>query len=215
MSEQTMEAASSAADNESRAETNIRPARPTVRALLLRDAATVIALLTLFGAGDTWRFATDLQIAHCTALLGALGIGVALGALWHEWGHWSGAMFTGASTRIIPPAGLSVFRFDFDFVNNNTRQFHWMTFGGQIAQWALVLLIAVFVPMDAANRVALLAGAFGFAVFASAIEVPVLRASSAGTPPLQALRDNIDKAVLKRCRMIGAGAAIVLFALVV
>jgi len=78
----------------------------------------------------------------------------------------------------VHPKGLSLVRFRFDFDANDSRQFHWMTLGGQIAHWLLVVLVLLAIPMDTANGVALLAGAVAFAVFASTIEAPVLRDSA-------------------------------------
>jgi hypothetical protein len=79
--------------------------------------------------------------------------------MWHEWGHFSGAIASRAKSRTVHPKGLSLVRFRFDFDVNDSRQFHLMTLGGQIAQWLLVLLVLLAIPMDAATRVALLAGA--------------------------------------------------------
>lgn len=189
------------------------PRDPSISSLFIRDVALLLGLFTFWGAGDTWALSSDLAIANLVATLGAALTGLVLGALWHEWGHFSGAIASRAKSRTVQPKGFSLVRFRFDFDANDTRQFHWMTLGGQIAHWLLVLLVLVAIPMDTANRVALLAGAVAFAVFASTIEAPVLKDSTLGVAPLQALRNNIDKAAFTRCRYIGGGAGILLFAL--
>ena len=43
--------------------------------------------------------------------------------------------------RVVPKTLLTVFRFDFDFEENDRRQFHWMSFGGWIGHWLILFVL--------------------------------------------------------------------------
>ena len=188
--------------------------KPSLGFAVLRDAALLFALLTLWGAGDAWSQTSGLVIAEFVALGNAAFIGLILGAIWHEWGHYIGAQFSGAKAEMVAPRGLSLLRFNFDFEENDRRQFHWMTYGGWIAQWGLVIVLLILIPMDSSNRVALVSAAVAFAVFANAIEIPVIMESRRGTDPQEALRMHIDQSAYVRSGIIGGVTGLFCFALI-
>lgn len=187
---------------------------PSMGFTILRDAALIFALLTLWGAGDAWSQTSGLVIAEFVALGNAAFIGLILAAIWHEWGHYLGTRFAGGKAKLMAPRGLSLLRFDFDYEENDRRQFHWMTYGGWIAQWGLVVLLLILIPMDSSNRVALVSAAVAFAVFANAIEIPVIMESRRGTDPQEALRLHVDRQAFWRCGIIGGVTGLFVFALI-
>ncbi len=188
--------------------------RPSLGFTVLRDLALFFALLTLWGAGDAWSQSTGLAIAKFVALGNAAFIGLILAALWHEWGHYLGCMFAGGKTRLMKVSGLSLLRLDFDYEENDRRQFHWMTYGGWIGMWALVIAALILVPMDSSNRVALVAAAVAFSVFAHAVEIPVIMESRRGTDPQTALAKLVDQAAFIRSGVIGGVTGLFVFALI-
>ena len=129
----------------------------------------------------------------------------------HEWGHFAGARLSGG-TAPLTPVTLPLPLFNFDFARSETRHFQAMGVGGNLAHWMVVLLIAIFLPPETAGRVALLAGALGFAVFASAVEFPVISRCHGGAAPIASLA-GIRPADLKRNGVLGAVAALLLFSI--
>ena len=187
---------------------------PNMGFTILRDLALIFALLTLWGAGDAWSQSSGLVLAGFVALGNAIFIGLALGAIFHEWGHYIGARASGGKVTLIAPRGLSIFRFMFDFEENDRRQFHWMTYGGWIAHWGIVILLALFIPLDTSNRVALISAAAAFAFFAMAIELPVIMDSMKGTDPQEALASNINRPAYIRSSVIGGVAGLFVYAFI-
>jgi hypothetical protein len=190
-------------------------ARPEDQARLslvaLRDVALAAALLSLFGGAEAWQATSELAIAGLLATLDGFGVGIALGALAHEWGHFTGARWAGGIaplrpiTRILP-------LYDYDYARNDARAFEWMSVGGNLAHAAVVLLLILALPLDTLGTAALVSGAFGFAVFSSTIELPVIRRARAGTPPLEALA-TIPRDFVRRYLPWSIGAGLLLFIL--
>jgi len=137
-------------------------------------------------------------------------VGVVLGTLAHEWGHFAGARLAGgiAPTRRI----RSLFpMFDLDLHKSDPKAFRAMSVAGNVAHWAVVLLVALALPLDSPGRLALLASSFGFAVSASTTELPIIRRAYAGASPVESFA-GLTGDKLRRDRWIGAGAGLLLFA---
>ena len=188
--------------------------RPSLGFTVLRDLALFFILLTLWGAGDAWAQTSGLVVAKFVALGNAAFIGLILAALWHEWGHYLGCFFAGGKTRLAKVRGLSLLRLDFDYEENDRRQFHWMTYGGWIGQWLIVILALLFIPMDTSNRVALVAAGVAFSVFAHAVEIPVIMESKRGTDPQEALSKLVDRQAFVRSGVIGGVTGLFVYALI-
>jgi hypothetical protein len=177
--------------------------------VVLRDVAILAAALSLFAAADAWSLLTG------TALSGALSVvdGLLVGLLWtglvHEWGHFAGARITGG-TAPLRPATAFLPLFDFDYARNTQQQFRGMSIGGNVAHWLVVLVLLLGLPLETVGQIALASGAFGFAVFASSIELPVIRHSYNGVPSLDAL-SRIPKDFVKRNGTWGLLAAALAF----
>jgi hypothetical protein len=157
-------------------------------------------VLSMWAAADTWQAVTGLALAGLLSVLTAFLAGFVLGTLVHEWGHFLGARFAGASYTIPGKPGL--FLFNFDFARNSASQFLTMSYGGQLGGALAVLLLWLAVPTDTAGRAMLVAAAGGAAVFAAAIEWPVIRAVRAGGEPGAAL-GKIDRSVLQGSALKG------------
>ncbi len=187
-----------------------RPADATpVRKLGQRDGAIALAALSLWAAADAWHATTGLQLAALLSVFDGVVVGIVLALMAHEWGHFAGARFSGG---IAPTRPLTSFFpiFALDLQRSSDRAFRAMSLGGNLGHWLVVLLLGIFVPLDAAGRIALLAGAFGFAVAASWTELPIIRRAYSGASPAESFR-GLTGRVLRRNRWIGAAAGLVLF----
>lgn len=172
----------------------------------VRDLALVLAAISLWAAADTWFAVTSLGFAAAVATLNGLLVGAYVGGQLHEWGHFAGARLSGAASPIAPVSGL-VPLFNFDMAANSDAQFQSMSIGGNLAHWTTVLALVFLVPMDTPGRVALIAGAFGFAVFASVTEFPIIRRVAFGSTSTAAL-STIRPEGLARNGLIGLAAAL-------
>lgn len=153
----------------------------------LRDVGVVAALLSLFAAAETWAMVSRLGFASLLSVVDGLLVGVATGALVHEWGHFAGARLAGGHAPLKPFRSFLPL-YDFDYAGNDARSFLWMSYGGNLAHASLVLIYLLFVHSSGrVGTAALVAGAFGFAVFSSLVELPVIQQARRGVPGLEAL----------------------------
>lgn len=185
---------------------------PKLSMLLLTDLAAVLAALTLWGAADIWYQLSGLPLAGLVLVGDAVFVGYLLNALLHEWGHYAGAVASGAQTTLLKLPGFSLFRFRFDFEQSSAGQFVWMSAGGNIAHWALVLLLFLALPLTTPGQVALLAAAFGFAVSATIFELPVLLRVRRGSDPEATLTARATRETFRRGRLFAAAGGALLFA---
>jgi hypothetical protein len=192
-----------------------QPARPAdaapISRLAQRDGAIALAALTLFAAADAWHVASGLAAAALLAVIDGVVVGVVLGTLAHEWGHFAGARLSGG---IAPTRGIRSFFpiFDLDLKQSDPAAFRAMSVAGNVAHWALVLAVWVALPLDAPGRIALLASTFGFAVSASTTEFPIIGRAFSGSSPVESFK-GLTGEKLRRDRWIGAAAGLALFAL--
>lgn len=185
---------------------------PGLAGMILRDGAVVFGALSLWAAADTWHQTTGLFIAEVVAIVDALLVGAILATLFHEWGHYAGAKASGAAVRRVAPKGLSIFRFNFQFEENDHRQFHWMTYGGHIGHWAVVIILALALPLDTLSRISLVGAAFAFVVFATVIEYNIVKDTWNGADPATRL-GKLTPSDFQQAGVIGAIAG--LFAIAV
>ena len=183
---------------------------PSLFSLLARDAAIALAALSLWAAADTWYLVSGLGFALAVSVLDAIFVGYILGALFHEWGHYTGAKFSGASAPRVKPKGTSLFRFNFDMATNTQRQFHWMSFGGWVFHWGLLLILVAVLPLDSIGRIALVSSVFGFILYATFIETGILRQTLSGSDPAETL-GQLSVRTFQQAGVVGSVAG--LFAL--
>ena len=160
---------------------------PTLFSLLSRDTAIAAAAISIWAAADTWHLVTGIWFAQAISIVNAIFVGYVLGALLHEWGHYTGAKLSSASAPRVKPKGTSLFRFNFDMAANSQRQFHWMSFGGWVFHWGLLLLLVMAIPFDSLGRIALVSSVFGFIIYATVIETGILRQTLGGSDPAETL----------------------------
>ena len=166
--------------------TRTRP-EPSMFSMMSRDIGIALIALSVWAAADTWYLLSGLWFAQLLSIGDAIFVGYVLGALFHEWGHYSGAKLSGAQAPRVKPKGISLFRFNFDMSVNDQRQFHWMSFGGWVMHWALLLLLVIAIPFDSLGRIALVSSVFGFIVYATFIETGILRQTLSGADPKETL----------------------------
>ena len=179
--------------------------------VVLRDVVLLLVALSLWAAAESWLLLSGTGFAWLLSVADGLLAGALMVGLFHEWGHFAGARLSGG-TAPLSSEKLPLPLFNFDFARSEPRHFQAMGIGGNLAHWSVVLLIAIFLPPDTAGRVALLAGALGFAVFASAVEFPVISRCQGGVSPSESLA-GIRPADLKRNGVLGAVAALLLFSI--
>ena len=183
---------------------------PTLLSLLARDTAIALAALSLWAAADTWYLVSGLGFALAISVLDAIFVGYILGALFHEWGHYTGAKLSGASAPRVKPKGTSLFRFNFDMAANTQRQFHWMSFGGWVFHWGLLAILVLAMPFDSIGRIALVSSVFGFILYATFIETGILRQTLGGSDPAETL-GQLSAKTFQQAGIVGSVAG--LFAL--
>ena len=183
---------------------------PTLFSLLARDTAIALAALSLWAAADTWYLVSGLGFALAISVLDAIFVGYILGALFHEWGHYTGAKLSGASAPRVKPKGTSLFRFNFDMAANTQRQFHWMSFGGWVFHWGLLAILVLAMPFDSIGRIALVSSVFGFILYATFIETGILRQTLDGSDPAETL-GQLSAKTFQQAGIVGSVAG--LFAL--
>jgi len=175
----------------------------------LRDVAIVAAALSLFAAADTWHTLTGSALAGAVSLIDGLLVGLGVAALLHEWGHFAGARLSGGTAPLRPFAGFLPL-FDFDYTNNTRQQFQAMSIGGNAAHWSVFLVFFFGLPLASLGQVALASSAFGFCVFASSIEFPVIRHAAGGLSGIEAL-SKIPRDFVTRNGRYGLVAALLAF----
>ncbi|HIF93823.1 MAG: hypothetical protein ABGX04_14230 [Myxococcales bacterium] len=179
--------------------------------VLLLHVALVAGLLSVFAAAEAWATVSGLALASVLSIVDGLLVGAAVAALLHEWGHFLGARLAGGHSPLKPIGGFFPV-FDFDYQKNDARAFDWMSIGGNAGDIGVVLLFFFALPLTTAGTTALVAGSFGFAVFAAAIEFPVIQKSRAGMPATEALL-TIPRGFTRRYTRWGIAAALAAFAI--
>lgn len=177
----------------------------------LRDGAILLAALSLWAAADAWMLLSGTGLAWLLSVADGLVVGLLVGGLFHEWGHFAGARLSGG-TAPLAATKFPFPLFNFDFARSQPRHFQVMGVAGNLAHWSVVVLLALSLSLETPGQVALLAGALGFAVFASAVEFPVISRCRSGVAPAVSLA-GIRPADLKYDGIVGALAALLLFAM--
>ena len=156
---------------------------PALTGMLIKDVAIIFAALSIWAAADTWHQTTGLWIAQIVSVGDAILVGLLFASLFHEWGHYAGAKAANAVTTRVSPKGFSLFRFKFDHQVNDHKQFHWMTYGGHIFHWGILLIMVIALPLTTLGPIALVSAIFGFIVYATVIEYNIVKDTWAGMDP--------------------------------
>ncbi|MBW2279754.1 MAG: hypothetical protein JRG76_09085 [Deltaproteobacteria bacterium] len=185
-SERTAEAA-----GESTAAVDPDKNRANLRRVGAIHFVTVMGALTLWGAADSWATTSGWGLAWAAAISNAVIAGFVISSTLHEWGHYAGARLSGSVAPVSKMPVRYFFMFNFPFEQNDKRQFLWMSLGGILAPWVLVLLTVLLVPLDNASRAMLLAAFVTRAVQVSLFEVPVVNRTYGGGDPLAELKQQL------------------------
>ena len=168
--------------------------------------SAVLAALTLWGFGNYWAMQSSLIIALIVSLGNAFVAATVIASIFHEWGHFAGAKLSGSIAPVRAKPARFYFMFNFDMQANDVKQFQWMSIGGIAANWLLVLLMLLLIPLNTWSGALLLATAIGRAVNVSVFEVPiVLRSRESGNPEKE-LQDQLDNAGLQQIPGLIVGA---------
>ncbi|MGI9591716.1 MAG: hypothetical protein ACR2P8_10145 [Myxococcota bacterium] len=171
--------------------------------------AMVTGALTLWGAADLWAETSGWALAYAAAIANAVLAGVVVANTSHEWGHFAGARLSGAASPVMDKPVRYFFMFNFPFERTDRRQFAWMSWGGIVAPWLLVLLTLLLIPIDTVGRALLLAVFVTRAVQVSVFEVPVvLRARQGGDPREELGRQLVSGFGTSRYAGLAAGALV-------
>ena len=187
-----------------------RPADATpVIKLAQRDGLIVLAALSIWAAAETFYSVTGLAFAALLAAADGVAVGIVVAVRAHEWGHFAGARWSGG---IAPTKSFTTFFpiFELDMERSDDRAFRAMGVGGNVGHWLVVLALAIALPLDTSGRLALVCGAFGFAISASTTELPVVRRAYAGASPSESFK-GLTGDKLRRNRWIGGVAGALLF----
>jgi hypothetical protein len=178
------------------------PSRGMRLAKLAGTHALVLLLaLSAFAAADSWNTITGLGLAGLLCVITAALAGITITTLVHEWFHYLGARFSGASFDI--PARQGLFVYDWDFSSNSVSQFLFMSIAGSVGGFLSVIFLWNAVPVDSWGRAALSGGAIASVVYAALIEWPVIRRTRRSGDPLAEL-SKIDQHLLSRSFIIAS-----------
>ena len=137
--------------------------------------AMVMGALTLWGAAEAWAQTTGWVIAGLAAVANAVIAGTVIASTLHEWGHFAGARLADAPSPVLDAPRNHFFMFDFKMADADVRQFTWMSWGGILVPWVLVLAALILIPVGLTSGAALIATLVAKATAASHFEVPIVR----------------------------------------
>jgi len=171
----------------------------------------VVAALTLFGAANSWALTSGIALALVVSLAAAYIAGTVLSGIIHEYGHYSGAVLSGAPHTVLKKPARYFFMFNFDMKQASTRQALWMSLGGVLGSWLLVGALVVSLPIDGWATAALIATVLANAVNASIFEVPIILKTRQSGEFEQELKARLESPGL--VRMPGIVVGLLAFAL--
>jgi len=155
-----------------------------------QHGAIVVAIMTLWASANAWAQQTGMILAEGVSIAGGFFAGVALAFLFHEWGHFSGARLSGSISPVLGQR-KSFFMFNFDLEKNSRGQFLAMSLGGPLANWGLVVVVLVTLPVINLATIMLLAATIGVAINVCIFELPVIQRVFHGAAPGQALPQRV------------------------
>jgi len=169
--------------------------QPTHKQKLAKQAAVhgaaFLSALGIWAAFDSWTILSKLPIASAAAFVSAIAAGLILSHLIHEWGHFLGACLT--KSKLTIKEKISPLFFDFDYLENNARQYLCLSAGGPVGNIVLILTTVFCIPMDNLGRQALLATMLGHFVYVLILELPVSRGILAGKNPIDVLSQHFGQ----------------------
>ena len=154
-----------------------------------QHGGVMIAALVIWGSAAQWLGMASEWLVQLIGVGAGFFVGVIVGFLAHEWGHFSGARLSGALSPVLKER-TSFFMFNFKTASNSRAQFLAMSFGGPTANWALVALVLFALPSGTLAHAALAATVLGVAVNVCVFEFPVISRVSYGQDPAATLANR-------------------------
>ena len=169
-------------------------------------ATALAAAIGLWGAVNQWAMTSELLVAQLAALGIAIAAATVMASIIHEWGHFSGAKISGAIAPVSAKPVRLYFMFTFDMVQNSTNQFIAMSLGGILANWLLVVLLLILIPLQSLAAAMLIAVAIAKAVNVSFFEVPIVMQVRDGGDPSEVLERRLKDYGLRQLPGLIVGA---------
>jgi hypothetical protein len=157
----------------------------------LAHGSVFLLLIVTLWVLETWLVPGQEGIIRYLAATWAFLSGMALSHLIHEWGHFAGALISGAKLT-IKPAAHPLF-FDFDYDHNKPRQFLLMSMGGLLGNFLLLVTLLLLVTPASLITTSLLAAVIGQLVYVLILELPVSCGVMAGGAPLAVLTTHFSQ----------------------
>ncbi|MFT7651923.1 MAG: hypothetical protein ACI9UU_001030 [Candidatus Azotimanducaceae bacterium] len=161
-------------------------------------ATAIFASLTLWGSANAWAQSSGLIIAYASVLAMAIAAATVIASIVHEWGHFSGAKLSGAIAPVERKPIRFYFMFNFDMEQNTDKQFLAMSLGGISANWLLVILLLVLVPLNSIGAAMLVAVAVAKAINVSVFEMPIFKRVYDGGVPNEELQRQLKEQGLRQ-----------------
>ena len=161
-------------------------------------ASAVVAALTLFGAAYTWAAFSGWMLAEIVSVAAAVVAAMVMSSIVHEWGHFAAARLSGAISPVLSKPRRLYFMFNFDMQSNSVKQAVWMSWGGLIGSWSLVVALFVLVPLNSLAAAALIATLTGRAVNATVFEFPIIQRTTKSGEFEKELKAQLDDPGLVR-----------------
>lgn len=163
--------------------------RARLQRVAIRHGGTLLAAITLWGAADYWATGSGLWLAETIALFNAVFAGTMIAFLLHEWGHFAGARLSGSFAPVMKEP-VSFFMFAFKEHRNTQGQFIAMSLGGPVANWLLVIVLFLGLPLDTWSQCLILATGFAIAVSVSVFELPIINQVMYGAEPAETIKQR-------------------------
>jgi putative flippase GtrA len=187
--------------------------RARLQKVAVRHGAAVLAAFTLWGAADAWALSSGLFLAEIIAMFNAIFAATAIAYIAHEWGHFTGARFSGAISPVAKEPG-SFFMFTFKDELNTQGQFLAMSAGGSLANWTLVVLMCFMLPLETWSQALFLATTVAIAVSVGVFEIPIINRVMYGDDPTTTVQQRLkESGSTPRIAGIATGALVWLLAI--
>ena len=180
-----------------------------LRTQALCHFGAALVAISAFAAIDSWLLVSNLALAKALGFIVAIASGIALSHLIHEWGHFVGAVITKSAYTI--KENISPLFFDFDYLNNNKKQYLTLSAGGPIGNVLIILMTACYLPMDNLIRATFMATLIGQFIYVLFLESPISIGILKGKDPLETLANHFGqgKPLFVKCTLYGVIAGII------
>jgi hypothetical protein len=195
----------------------MNPAESSQNQLLQKQAlyhfAALLTAISTWAGINSWAIISGLPAASFLGAIVAIAAGIVIAHILHEWGHFAGAVLSKARYTIKEAA--SPLFFDFDYMENNARQYLWMSAGGPLMNILLIFLALIWLPIITTPECFLFATFVGQLIYVLALEAPVSIGILKGNNPLEVLSNHFGQGrpLFVRATVAGVISGLVVVAL--